>query len=44
MALVGILSTMLLHEQFVARPVLAPREEPARTMLEESKLSGHVAP
>jgi asparagine synthase (glutamine-hydrolysing) len=33
MALVGVVSTMLLHEQLVARPVLAPHAEPTRVVV-----------
>jgi asparagine synthase (glutamine-hydrolysing) len=32
MALVGVLSTQLLHDQFVARPLLAPSLEPDRVV------------
>ena len=42
MALVGILSTMLLHEQLVARPRLAPPATPTRMVVGDTDVS-HAA-
>jgi len=41
MMLVGVLSTMLLHEQLVARPVLAEPREPNRVVIGSSVVAAH---
>jgi len=44
MALVGTVSTMLLHEQFVAHPALAPEAAPSRVVVGATVERGAGAP